>query len=81
MGKKSGIRETDEKRAGMRDQDPPFQTLFCFLLSMVRLYTNEWTDNLSVILFVAFFLSELNGKASTYQGGPGSPQENLKFSI
>ena len=45
------------------------------------IYTNEWTGNLSVILFVAFFLSELNGKASTYQGGLGSPQENLKFSI
>ena len=24
---------------------------------------NEWTGNLSVILFVAFLLSELNGKA------------------
>ena len=23
MGKKSGIRETEEKRAGMRDPDPP----------------------------------------------------------
>ena len=53
----------------------------CFLISTVRLCTNEWTGNLSVILFVAFLLSELYGKASTYQGGPGSPQENLKFSI
>ena len=26
-------------------------------------YTNEWTGNLSVILFVAFLLRELNGKA------------------
>ena len=37
--------------------------LLCFLLSMVRLYTNELSVNLSVILFVAFLLSELNGKA------------------
>ena len=36
---------------------------FCFLISMVRLYANEWTGNLSVILVVAFLLSELNGKA------------------
>ena len=26
---------------------------FCFLISIVRLYTNEWTGNLSVILFAA----------------------------
>ena len=36
---------------------------FCFLISMVSLYTNKWTGNLSVILYVAFLLSELNGKA------------------
>ena len=49
---------------------------------MVKLYTNEWTGNLSVILFVAFLLSELNGKASTYwgEGIQGhAPAENLKF--
>ena len=27
MGKKSGMRDSCEKGAGMRDQDPPFQTL------------------------------------------------------
>ena len=48
---------------------------------MVRLSTNEWTGNLSVILFVAFLLSELNGKALTLSGRSGGmlPRENLKF--
>ena len=36
---------------------------FCFLISMVRLCTNEWTGNLPVILFVAFLMSKLNGEA------------------
>ena len=35
---------------------------FFFLISMVRLYTNEWTGNLSVILFIALFYGELNGE-------------------
>ena len=47
---------------------------FCFLISMVRLYSNEWTGNLSVLLFVALLLSELNGEAWTYQGCPGGPR-------
>ena len=36
---------------------------FFFLISMVRLYTNEWTGNLSVILFTALVYGELNGEA------------------
>ena len=35
---------------------------FCFLIRMVRLYTNTRTGNLSVIFFVALLLSELNGE-------------------
>ena len=31
---------------------------FCFLIYMVRLYTNEWTGKFSVILFVALLLNE-----------------------
>ena len=54
---------------------------FCFLMSMVRLYSNEWTGNLSVLLFVALLLSELNGEAWTYQGCPGGPVPPGKFEI
>ena len=39
---------------------------FCFLIRMVRLYTNARTGNLSVIFFVALLLSELNGEEWTY---------------
>ena len=39
---------------------------FCFLISTVRLCTNEWTGNLPVISFVAFLMSKLNGEAWTY---------------
>ena len=39
---------------------------FCFLISMVRLRTNEWTGNLPVILFVALLMSKLNAEAWTY---------------
>ena len=39
---------------------------FCFLIRMVRLYTNTRTGNLSVIFFVALLLSELNGEEWTY---------------
>ena len=45
---------------------------FCFLISMVRLYPNEWIGNLSVISFVALLSSELNGSAWTYLGGAGA---------
>ena len=44
---------------------------FCFLIRMVRLYTNTRTGNLSVIFFVALLLSELNGEEWTYWG-PGA---------
>ena len=54
---------------------------FCFLISMVRLYSNEWTGNLSVLLFVALLLSELNGEAWTYQGCPGGHVPPGKFEI
>ena len=48
---------------------------------MVRLYTNEWTGNLSVLLFVAFFWVNWTVKhehTTEVHGGMLS-WENLKF--
>ena len=46
----------------------------------MRLYTNEWTCNLSVISFVALLLNELTVKLEHTRGSGGMlPRENLKF--
>ena len=50
----------------------PFLNL-CFLISMVHEVIYESMDwQLSVILFVALLLEELNGETLTYQGDPGA---------